>query len=48
MLTEHKYKVLAIIATSIKDELLPYVFDLDDPHAHWKKLQDLFKTHNVA
>jgi hypothetical protein len=48
MLTEHKYKVLAIIATSIKDELLPYVFDLDDPHAYWKKLQDLFETHNAA
>ncbi len=48
MLTKHKYKVLAIIATSIKDELLPYIFDLDDPHAYWKKLQDLFETHNAA
>jgi hypothetical protein len=28
--------------------LLPYVFDLDDPHAYWKKLQDLFETHNAA
>jgi hypothetical protein len=48
MLTEHKYKALAIIATTINGELLPYIFDLDDPHAYWKKLQDLFETHNVA
>jgi hypothetical protein len=37
-----------IIATTIKDELLLYVSDLDDPHAYWKKLQDLFETHNAA
>ncbi len=48
MLTKHKYKALAIIATTIKDELLPYVSDLDDPHAYWKKFQDLFETHNAA
>lgn len=48
ILTGHKYKVLVIIATTIKDELLLYVSDLDDPHAYWKKLQDLFETHNAA
>jgi hypothetical protein len=46
MLTKHK--ALVIIATTIKDELYPYVFDLDDPHAYWKKFQDYFETHNAA
>lgn len=47
-LTEHRYKAFAIIATTIKDELHPYVFDLDDPHAYWKKFQDYFETHNAT
>jgi hypothetical protein len=37
-----------IIVTTIKGELLPYLSDLDDPCAYWKKLQNLFKTHNAT
>jgi hypothetical protein len=44
----HKYKVLVIIITSIKDDIIPYVVDMEDPWICWKALQKLFEIHNVA
>jgi hypothetical protein len=46
--TRGKYKALAIIVSSIRNELIPYVIDLDDPQTCWKTLQDLYETHNAA
>ncbi|KAH9549520.1 hypothetical protein CY35_10G023900 [Sphagnum magellanicum] len=46
--TRGKYKALAIIVSSIRNELIPYVIDLDDPRTCWKTLQDLYETHNAA
>jgi hypothetical protein len=48
MTSMHKYKVLAIIITSIKDDIIPYVVDMEDPWICWKALQELFEIHNVA
>ncbi len=46
--TKRKYKALAIIVSSIRDELIPYVVDLDDSQTCWKTLQYLYETHNAA
>jgi hypothetical protein len=48
MTSMHKYKVLAIIITSIKDGIIPYVVNMEDPRICWKALQELFEIHNVV
>jgi hypothetical protein len=40
--------VLVIIITSIKDNIIPYVVDMEDPRICWKVLHELFDIHNVA
>jgi len=35
--------ILAIIITSMKNHIIPYVVDMEDS---WKALQELFETHN--
>jgi hypothetical protein len=46
MITIHKYNALAIIIISMKDHIIPYVVDMEDPRTCWKALQDFFETHN--
>jgi hypothetical protein len=52
-LTKHKYKVLAInfqqqiqgacnnCSTTIKDDFIPYISSMDNPHACWRRLQGI-------
>jgi hypothetical protein len=38
MTTKRKYKALAIIIISIKDYLIPYVANMEDPQTCWNVL----------
>jgi hypothetical protein len=33
---------------TIKDDLIPYISSMDNPHACWRRLQELFETHNTT
>jgi hypothetical protein len=35
-------------STTIKDDLIPYISSMDNPHACWRRLQELFETHNTT
>lgn len=43
-LEELKHKAVRIIATSVKDSLLPHIMHLSEPREMWIKLRDLYES----
>jgi len=42
LIVRRKQHLLAMINLSIKDEIIPYIFEMDDPKKVWGKLEFLF------
>jgi hypothetical protein len=43
---DHQDKAMAILVMSIKDELFPYIANVDDPKEVWNILKNLYDSHN--
>ncbi len=43
-----KYKVLSVTIMNVKDEIVAYIADLNDPGEAWVKLQKLYANENPA
>jgi hypothetical protein len=43
---DHQDKAMAVLVMSIKDELFPYIANVDDPKEVWNILKNLYDSHN--
>lgn len=45
-LRDHQDKAMAILVMRMKEELFPYIANVDDPKEVWNMLKNLYDSHN--
>ncbi len=45
---DKKNQAIAIMLMSVKDDVISYIIDKDDPSRCWTTLQNLFETKNIT